>query len=494
MDTLPIALETKDLAGLLLFAGGTVFCTLLLLFRPILRDAALFALAVGTTFTGFADFDVFGAYWYRGTSRGFEITALDMVAIALLVAAVCTPRPGQRRWIWPASLGAMLVYLVFCTINAASSTPAIFGLYEVEKIARGIIFFVAAALHIRNDRDLRILIAGLAIATAAQGLQAFRQRLVYGEYRPPGFLFHPNSLSMFVCLTTPILIAAACSKIPGWLRALCWAGVAGACGGQLLTLSRAGLPIFACCCGGALAWCMSWKPSPGKLVIGCLAAITLAALTVRAWPLIMERYESATFEDEYLDNSKEGRGYYFRLANVILENRPNGVGLNNWSYWVSKEYGKQLGKQYMNYDDIVYAPPTDLLPSMLFAAPAHNLGVLTVGEMGWMGLAVLGLMWVRWLGVGVMFLFSRRPELTHRVGIGIFFGIVGVFLHSFTEWTFRQTQIYLGFCVLVGTLAALRAVRQAEKAAAREAAAAEDAGWTPEGEPVAAASVPAGTS
>ena len=43
----------------------------------------------------------------------------------------------------------------------------------------------------------------------------------------------------------------------------------------------------------------------------------------------------------------------------------------------------------------------------------------------------------------------------HRLGVGLFFCLCGIFLHSLTEWTFRQSHIFLTFNILVGTLASL---------------------------------------
>jgi hypothetical protein len=57
--------------------------------------------------------------------------------------------------------------------------------------------------------------------------------------------------------------------------------------------------------------------------------------------------------------------------------------------------------------------------------------------------------------MGLRFLFRRKPEAMHRLGVGLFFGVCGIFLHSITEWTFRQPHIFLTFNVLVGTLASL---------------------------------------
>jgi hypothetical protein len=466
MNSLPFALETKDLISLLLLPIGTLAVTLLLLIRPQLRPAGLFLLVAGLPACGLFDVNILSAYWYRGSTRGFEATIFDVLALGMLFSSLLAPREDQKRWYWPASLGFMLVYLGYCMVSTASSSPWIFGVFEISKLMRGIAFFLVTALYVRRERDLGVIALGLAVAVLAESALAARERLMLGMYRPTGTLYHPNSLSMYFCMAVPVLIAAACSNFPAWLRGICWtAALAGACT-MLLALSRAGLPIFVVVAGGTLAWCSSWKPTPARLAGALVAVIALGAVGIKAWPSVMERYHQATLEDEYFDAQGESRGYYFRQAAVILRANPFGIGLNNWSYWVSKEYGKDLGMQYENYDGLLYAPPTEITPNFRFAAPAHNLGVLTAGEIGWAGLAVFTILWLRWMTMGAGFLFRRQTDVFQRMGVGLCFATLGVFLHSFTEWIFRQTEIFLSFNLLIGTVAALISIRREAAAAA----------------------------
>lgn len=468
MNELPLAIESKDLIGLLLLFLGTVGTTAVLLIWPQLRLAVFFLMAAGVAATSWFDLNIYSAYWYRGTSRGFEVTLFDVLALGLLFSSIISPRPDQPRWYWPASLGLMVIFLGYCVTTTLMATPVVFGLYEISKLVRGLVFFLAAALVVRRESDLSVLVLALATAVCIETLMALRERLLLDVYRPAGTLYHPNSLSMYLCLATPVLVAAACSTLAPWICRICWVAVAGAALTMVLTLSRAGLPVFFVVTGATLAWCASWRPTPGRFALGLLALVALGGIVLKSWPLLAERFGQATLQEEYFDAKGESRGYYFRQAAVILEQKPFGVGLNNWSYWVSREYGKPLGMNYESYDDIVYAPPSDLLYTYRYAAPAHNLGVLIAAELGWIGLGLFLVLWLRWLMIGAGFLFSRRPDALHRLGVGLCFGMLAVFLHSFTEWTFRQTQIFLLFNLLAGVLASLHALKRAERVAVTE--------------------------
>jgi hypothetical protein len=89
--------------------------------------------------------------------------------------------------------------------------------------------------------------------------------------------------------------------------------------------------------------------------------------------------------------------------------------------------------------------------------------------MGFGGLALLTLLWLRWLFLGATFLWPRTPDPMRRICVGIFFGMCGTFVQSLTEWVFHQTPIYFTFNIMLGVLASLAYVRKCERRARKEA-------------------------
>lgn len=479
MNQLPITFETKDFVGIALLLAATGAATGVLLLSQRLRELALFAMMTGAVLTEKLDINFYSAYWYRGTTRGFEFTFIDVLGLALLLGTLLLPRHDRPRGYWPAGLAPMLLFLLYAAAAVALASPKVFGAYELSKLVRGMVFFLAAAFFIRRERELSVLVLALCCAVLIEGAASLRQRYLGGVYRVTGTLDHPNSLSMYLCLVGPVLVAAAASTLSPWVRRFCWLAAGTAAVTVMLTLSRAGIPAFGLAAGGALLWCMTWRVTLGKIAAAAVIGLGLSLLVWKSWDLLAARYGSASLEEEYLDDKSEGRGYYLRQAQVMLADQPFGVGLNNWSYWVSRKYGGELGMRYETYDDITFAPPSELLSLYRYAAPAHNLGALTAGELGWAGLALFSLMWFRWLRLGFGFLRPRRAEVMHRLGAGLFFGVLGVFMQSQTEWTFRQTQIFLTFHVLAGVLASLhQARRTGETATAAEPAVAGE--WNAE--------------
>ncbi len=109
-----------------------------------------------------------------------------------------------------------------------------------------------------------------------------------------------------------------------------------------------------------------------------------------------------------------------------------------------------------------------------FAAPAHSLAALTIGELGIPGIILLTIVWLRWFQVGATFLWNRlNADPMHRLGIGCLFATWGIFIHSLTEWTYRQTSLMFAYHILAGTMAALYFHRREAKREAAEALEAE---------------------
>ncbi len=210
---------------------------------------------------------------------------------------------------------------------------------------------------------------------------------------------------------------------------------------------------------GTAAATMSYRINLRRIAVVCLVILGVTGLVAKSWKTLGERFGESTLKDEYENKANMGRGYYLRIAAAIAKDKFFGVGLNNWSYWVSNKYGPQEGYRFVPYRGTDHEP-SDILPptsnvDMPQAAPAHNLGALTTGELGLPGLFLFTLVWLRWLQMGASFLWPRDPDPMRRMGVGLFFCICGIFLHCLTEWLFRHVPVYYVCHILVGGLIAL---------------------------------------
>src|SRR5258706_8797712 len=112
-------METKHIIALLVFLAVGSTGLFLTLVSQRMRDAALFLVTFGAVITDRMDVNFLGEFWYRGTSRGIEVSLIDLAAWGLLIATVLLPRYGGGRWYWPAGFGLMTLYFVYCGLSVA---------------------------------------------------------------------------------------------------------------------------------------------------------------------------------------------------------------------------------------------------------------------------------------------------------------------------------------------------------------------------------------
>ena len=362
------------------------------------------------------------------------------------------------------------MYAGYCVVNVAISEPRLFGLFELSKMARGLMIFLAVAMYVRSERDLRLLLVALALVIGYEGYLALKQRYLWGIHRVFGTLDHSNSLSALVCLIAPVFVAAFNSRLPLWLKLLCTAALASSAVTVVLAISRAGVVTLAFVLAACALATMTYRLNARKLAIFAVVAVAVTAITAKSWVTLRERFSESTISEEYSQKRNQGRGYYLRVAHAIAAECPFGVGLNNWSYWVSNHYGPKLGYNFTPYRGTDREPSYHIRPGATNiddpqAAPAHNLGALTLGELGYPGLLIFALLWLRWLTLGLRFFWRRSPDPMRRVAIGIFFGMLGLWLQSLTEWVFRHSPIFYMFHILLGALAGLCYLRRMERKA-----------------------------
>jgi O-antigen ligase/polysaccharide polymerase Wzy-like membrane protein len=485
-------MDVKTLFGLTVIPAGFCAGILAACVSTRIRDLFFLMLVSLSPLIERLDINYVSREWYRGTSRGFEISILDILAVSLLIGSILAPRRGESRGFWPASFGFMLLYFAYACFNVAVSEPRLFSLFELFRMFRGLLLVLGVAFYVRSERELRLFILGIAILICYEGLLALKQRYLEGLHRVPGTVIESNSLSVLLCTTVPVMVAALTSQLPKKLKLICACAIPLAMVAEIMTISRAGVTIMALVLFGATITTVKFRVTPRTITATLVILLGVSGLAAKSWKTLAERFASSTMEQEYGNKKNMGRGYYIRMAKAIAHEYLFGIGLNNWSYWVSNKIGPQHGYKFVPYKGTEHAP-SDVVPSdsnvdEAQAAPAHNLGALTVGELGIPGLILFTLVWLRWFQMGASFFLPRRPDPMFRMPVGIFFGFCGMFLQCLTEWVFRHLPLYYTFHVMLGVLMSLyyykRQARRAELACGEELAVEElqqTRAW-PEGE------------
>ena len=117
-------METKHIIAVIVFMAIGSTGLLFTLLSQRARDAAMFFIVFGAVVMGRMDVNFLGEGWYRGTSRGIELTLVDLAAWCLLISSALLPRYREvRRLYCPAGLGLMALYFGYCCFSVATSDP-----------------------------------------------------------------------------------------------------------------------------------------------------------------------------------------------------------------------------------------------------------------------------------------------------------------------------------------------------------------------------------
>src|SRR5437588_11979377 len=121
----------KHLIGLILIGLAIPSVCLGAALSRRLRSLAFFVMMVGWVMTDRMDIHFFSFDLYRGSTRGIEISVLDILGIGVLVGHLAQPGPGRKRWFWPASLGFILCFFFYCCFSVAIASPNMFGVFAL---------------------------------------------------------------------------------------------------------------------------------------------------------------------------------------------------------------------------------------------------------------------------------------------------------------------------------------------------------------------------
>jgi hypothetical protein len=445
--------------GLVLTVGRAV-C----LRNPRLQDACAFLLVFGTTRTDLMDVNFLSREWYRGTTRGIEVSWLDLLWILLLSSL----RREDRQSNWLPGLGPMLLFFTYNALVVAFSEPSVFGIFELSKMLRQLCLFVTIARYVRGDRELSIIAWALVGAVAYEWIAALRARFVWKQPRVQGTLAHANSLSMYELMSVPVLTAISVSDASRVLRRACGAAALLGAVTVLFTVSRNGVITLSLIGLFLLLTCGSLRSITTRhLLAGLGLASILGFFVAMTYSDFKTRFEAESLDKEYGGKIYEGRGAYVLLAEGIAAREPFGCGLNNWSWCVSNRYGPIVEQYYSPYVGTDSPPPKRRLRRHHHvddpqAAPAHSLYAITLGETGFPGVVLLAIVWARWLMLAGGFLRDRSNALRSRFGIGVLGALVGAFCQSFSEWEIRQTPLAFLLHILLGAMAAAHLGKQTD--------------------------------
>lgn len=383
--------------------------------RPRIQHVLLFCSSF-LIFVAIPDLNLASHEEYRGTSRGFAITMIDLVAVAL---AVALPRSAYRvpyRW-------AMVLYFIPCAVSVGLSEIPLYSAFELWKLVRMYFFVWVLAKACEHVRMPPTLLKGLAVGLVYEALLCVKMRYLDGYHQVPGSFSHQNSLGMAVNLVMPILFALL-------LRRPTKLGVAAVMGGAVcvvLTLSRGALGAMVLALGLTYGGSIVMRGfTRRKAYIAWGGAAAAVVILAKSLDQIVDRFLSAPEE------SLETREQFNAAAALMIDDHPLGVGFNMFSHALDKMgYAEQLGMHGYETTGV-----------------AHHIYWLTLAEVGWLGLLGYLVVIAHPLIKALRGIRVAGADIRGEIFLGCAAGLFTMYAQGLLEWIARQTeQSYLFWMV-----------------------------------------------
>ncbi len=381
---------------------------------------------------------------YRGDARGFEVDLANLLALTLIVGmALGRRRYGRLVWV-PKAARPFWLFILIAVISIIQSEIPLYGVFTLYQILLGYLAFVAAYNFLRyRPEEIRLAVTALAVAVVVQALEVFYAKYLGGIYRAVGTFYHPNTLSLYLELLVPILLAMILHRKTK-LNGLYWLAVVGGLFAVISTFSRGGLAVLGGALGLVLMLSLYQRASGRKAAL--LVVLTLVGLLgmIKASDTIIQRFELAP------ESSGEARSYFNAAAQAIANSHPVGCGLNHYSHTIGKP-------EYQPY----FERGADR------SGVCHHIYWLTAAETGYVGLAAFLLFLASFYRVAWRLTRARPPSDFNALGMGILAGLTALHLHGFLEWILRQGPIWLIFFTISGLLLAAEEHEKKRKQALR---------------------------
>jgi len=389
----------------------------------------------------------FSNEFYRGTSRGMEISLVYIVAVILILTIAFLRGPGK---LFP-DAGCWLYFLYFlcCLPSLQNADNKLFSFFELWKMIMIYLVFLAVYYYLEYSRgDLDIVLYGIMIVISINFLNIIQQHF-YGFYQVRGVFPHQNSMAMYMQLTCAILFSRYFNLKEG-RRSRFFLITSGLAAVSLIrTYSRGALACFPLVMITTLLCSIWYKFSLRKIyIILIFSFIGLLGLAVFL-PRIIERFQNAP------ESSGQTRKNLAVAAMNMMKDKPwAGVGINNWGIKINPPYEYSQHREDTNRKE-------DFKDGIV-----ETIYLLVGAECGIPGLACLLLWFAYYWFTALRLLKILRHTPYFYLPAGALGGMTGIFLQSCLEWVLKQQ---INFMLLVTVFAMISYLNRHGRELARAA-------------------------
>lgn len=396
---------------------------------------------------------------FRGHSRGFEFNFIEAIGIALALAALLEKRRDFR--FFPPGLWAWFLFVGTGLLSVPGALEPTYALMPAFKFAKmGFVFLgVFAAVH--DERDMKALMRGFAIALIVQMGVCLWGRYVQGGYRVTGWFEHQNPMAMWSYMVAFPLLGLALSKQTGPRDVLLCFGAFGAAGlVVVLTVSRASLAAFAVGAAAVMAGSLMQGFTGRRVALGTLGAVCGAVVLAVAADTFMARMGGDDSPENDLRFALNQQSAAMHRDHPLV-----GIGWNNYGLANSRPLGVKYSRVLEHWEENrgrrIYAEnfkANPLTESLYWLLLAENG---TLGFLAFLGFAAITL----WHGIRSTVGFWRSSLGLMLFGITVALAIT--YFHMQFERVLVQTKNLTTWIMLCAILSRAEWWRRQEQARAR---------------------------
>jgi hypothetical protein len=395
--------------------------------------------------------------WYRGVTKGYEFTMMEMLSISLIFATLFN---SKRKFIWlPMGTVLWFLYVGASSLSIFSALEVNYVMMSILKHAKVWLIVYAIGNYVRSRREVHVVLTGISVMLIYQFIIVAKMKWIDGFYQVRGLFEHQNPLAMFTYMAALPLLAVAMSPAVSKMRGLFYF-VAFACSGiiVLASLSRAALAFFALGTVAVIALGFWDRISLRRMLSVSVMALGGAFVLAMTAETIIAR-----FNDEGNEASGETREVMNLASQAMLDDKPLGIGWNNFGKAINHPYPYGDVIDNWNRDrgqkvDVDYAKGV---------VESHYW--LLKAETGWQGYLTFMLFIIIVTGRTIPLIILRRGSLEAAIAAGILIGFGITYVHSSLERVLTQTKNLALWMTYIGLLGALLRLPQlkAGKAAQR---------------------------
>lgn len=366
--------------------------------------------------------------FWSGAVKGFDISLLDSIAIALIFAT----RPVRIPTGLKVGFAIYLTGALVATFAGSSGLRMASIFYDWQVIRSALLFVAVARACVAHPKTAIAILMGMGVGLGWQAVIAMMQHLE-GKLQAGAWFGHQNLLGMAshfaVFPAIALLVAGYYTKES--LAIILSAMMVGFAGGSRATIGLFGIGLIV-----TLALSI-WRQSTGRKTA---VAGGLLLLLVAAMPVLYTAIERRP--EKMINESNLERQLMIKAAKMIIADHPLGIGPNRYIVVANTAgYSDRAGMAWNKANR---------------SAPVHNTYYLVTAELGWIGLIGLLAIYGSLLVYGLAAIRSAPPGLHAELLVGVTGTLIVMMAHSYYEWITMYFHIHYLFAICAGLLVGCR--------------------------------------